>query len=58
MKKVCLTVYVYLFDDKTSTYTCTNTINNGTANSVSFQITFCPGNTGLPAGISVKGDGR
>ena len=59
MKTVCPTAYVYPFDDKTSTYTCTNTINNGTtANSVSYQITFCPGNTGLPTGVSGAGDGR
>lgn len=58
MKKVCPTIYVYPFDDKTSTYTCTNTINNGTANSVSYQITFCPGNTGLPSGVALAGDGR
>jgi len=58
MKKVCPTVYVYPFDDKTSTYTCTNTINNGTSNSVSYKITFCPGNTGLPAGVASAGEGR
>ncbi len=59
MKTVCPTAYVYQFDDKTSTYTCTNTINNGTAaNSASYLITFCPGNTGLPTGLTTTADGR
>ena len=60
MKTVCPTAYVYPFDDKTSTYTCTNTINNGVAaNSTSYTITFCPGsNTGLPSGVPGGGEGR
>lgn len=52
MKKACPSAYVYPFDDKTSTFTCTNTVQ-GSPNSTSYTITFCPNNnTGLPAGKS------
>ncbi len=54
MKKTCPSLYVYPFDDKTSSFTCTNTLP-GEPNSVGYTITFCPGNSGAPTG---KTDGR
>ncbi|MDF1678668.1 MAG: thaumatin family protein, partial [Legionellaceae bacterium] len=45
MKRACPSVYTYQFDDKTSTFTCTQPKN--------YTITFCPGgDTGLPQGIT------
>lgn len=56
MKKACPSAYVYPFDDKSSTFTCSNNTGNA-PNSVGYTITFCPGgNTGLPP--SVTADGR
>lgn len=58
MKKACPSAYVYPFDDVTSTFTCTNTLN-GLPNSTSYVITFCPNNnTGLPTGKSGSAEGR
>lgn len=54
LKKTCPSVYVYPFDDKTSGFSCTNNLPNQ-SNSTNYTITFCPGNTGKPAGID---DGR
>ena len=58
MKKACPSAYVYQFDDETSTFTCTNTLN-GMPNSTSYIITFCPNNNnGLPAGKAGSAEGR
>ncbi|HSW68959.1 MAG TPA: thaumatin family protein [Gammaproteobacteria bacterium] len=47
IKSACPSSYVYPFDDKSSSFTCTN----GGTNSVSYTITFCPGNnSGAPTG--------
>lgn len=54
LKKACPSSYVYPFDDKTSSFVCTNNSSSG-RNSVGYTITFCEGNAGLPAG---KTDGR
>jgi hypothetical protein len=55
MKKVCPSAYVYPFDDKTSTFTCSNNTGNA-PNSVGYTITFCAGgDTGLPAGATDDG---
>lgn len=54
MKKACPSAYVYPFDDKSSSFTCTNTLP-GESNSVGYTVTFCEGNSGLPAG---KTEGR
>lgn len=48
IKKACPTVYVYPYDDPSSTFTCKNLKNN--VNSVNYAITFCPG--GKTGGIS------
>lgn len=55
MKQACPSNYVYPFDDTTSKFTCTNSTQSG-ANSTSYVITFCPGNSGLPS--STTNDGR
>jgi len=50
-KAACPPFYVYPFDDKSSTFSCTN--NPGGVNSTSYKITYCPGgNTGAPAGVT------
>jgi hypothetical protein len=54
MKKSCPSAYVYPFDDKSSTFTCSNN-TGGSPNSVGYTITFCPGNSGLPAGVTADG---
>lgn len=55
MKKVCPSAYVYPFDDKTSTFTCSNNTGNA-PNSIGYTITFCAGgDTGLPAGATDDG---
>ncbi len=54
LKKACPSVYVYPFDDTTSKFTCTNNTQTGT-NTTSYVVTFCEGNSGLPAN---KTDGR
>jgi hypothetical protein len=54
LKTTCPSVYTYPFDDKTSGFSCTNTIP-GESNSLDYTITFCSGNSGAPAG---KTDGR
>lgn len=55
MKAACPSVYTYPFDDKTSTFTCTNN-SEGSSNTTNYTITFCPGgDSGLPSGIL---DGR
>lgn len=52
LKKGCPTAYSYQFDDKSSSYTCTNG-SHGEKLMTSYQITFCPGGlSGLPAGAS------
>lgn len=48
MKATCPSAYVYPFDDKTSGFSCTNNLPNQ-SNSTGYTITFCEGNTGLPA---------
>lgn len=54
LKAACPSVYVYPFDDATSKFSCTNNTASG-ANSTSYLITFCAGNSGAPAGAN---DGR
>ncbi len=54
MKTACPSVYTYQFDDATSLFNCTNNLPNS-SNSVGYTVTFCEGNSGLPAGIT---DGR
>lgn len=54
LKKACPSAYVYTFDDKTSSFTCTNNLPN-TSNTTNYTITFCQGTTGKPTG---KYDGR
>ncbi len=51
MKTACPSAYTYPFDDKTSTFTCSNN-SPGLSNSVGYTITFCSGNTGLPTGAT------
>ncbi|RDI48866.1 thaumatin family protein [Aquicella lusitana] len=47
-KTACPPNYVYPFDDKSSSFTCSN---SASANSVSYRITFCPdGRSGAPSG--------
>ncbi len=47
IKSACPSSYVYPFDDKSSSFTCTN----GSPNNASYTITFCPGNnSGAPTG--------
>jgi hypothetical protein len=56
IKKTCPNYYTYPFDDKSSTFTCSNIGGGNTTNTTNYTITFCPGgNTGLPSG---KTDGR
>lgn len=51
-KAGCPSNYVYPYDDKSSSYTCSN---SATKNSVNYEITFCPGgNTGAPTGTVVS----
>lgn len=51
-KTACPSNYVYPYDDKSSSYTCTNSATN---NSVNYTITFCPGgHTGAPTGTVVS----
>ena len=45
MKQTCPSAYIFPFDDATSTFTCTNNTSSA-ANTTSYTITFCPGNTG------------
>lgn len=48
IKTACPSSYVYPFDDKSSSFTCSN---SSTANNVNYTITFCPGsNSGAPTG--------
>jgi Thaumatin family len=50
IKEGCPSSYVYPFDDKSSSFTCNNST---TANSVTYTITFCPGNhSGAPTGTT------
>ena len=52
LKKACPSDYVYPFDDKTSGFSCTDTLP-GQPNSQSYTVTFCPGNdTGLPTSVT------
>ena len=47
IKAACPSSYVYPFDDKSSSFTCTD----GSPNDASYTITFCPGNnSGAPTG--------
>lgn len=41
LKQACPTMYVYPFDDKSSTFTCDN-LSTNPQNSVNYTITFCP----------------
>lgn len=54
MKQACPPMYIFPFDDMTSTFTCSNNIP-GEVNTASYTITFCPGNAGKPSGAT---DGR
>ncbi len=50
-KAACPPFYVYPFDDKSSTFSCTN--NSSGVNSTNYKITYCPGgNSGAPAGVT------
>lgn len=50
IKTGCPSCYVYPFDDKSSSFTCSN---SSTANSVSYTITFCPASrNGAPTGTT------
>ncbi len=50
LKQACPSVYSYPHDDPTSSFTCSN---SGTANSVNYRITYCPGGaSGAPAGVT------
>jgi hypothetical protein len=45
IKQACPSVYTYPFDDRTSTFTCTQPSD--------YTVTFCPGgDTGLPTGLT------
>ena len=55
MKAACPSAYTFPFDDKTSTFGCSNNLPSQ-PNSVGYIITFCEnGNTGLPFGITQDG---
>lgn len=50
-KAACPPFYVYPFDDKSSTFSCTN--NPSGINSTNYKITYCPGgNSGAPVGVA------
>ncbi|MDP1604905.1 MAG: thaumatin family protein [Legionella sp.] len=50
-KAACPPFYVYPFDDKSSTFSCTN--NPGGVNSTNYKITYCPGGrSGAPVGVT------
>lgn len=44
LKQSCPSCYVYPFDDKSSSFTCTKLSNS--ENAVNYTITFCPGGNG------------
>lgn len=53
MKAACPSAYVYPFDDKTSTFGCSNVSSGNPSNTVNYTITFCPGgDSGLPTGTN------
>lgn len=54
MKAACPSAYTYPFDDKSSGFSCSNNLP-GASNSAGYTITFCQGNSGLPANTN---DGR
>ena len=46
----CPANYIYPFDDKSSTFTCSN-VTSSVKNNVNYTITFCPGgHTSAPSG--------
>lgn len=50
-KAACPPFYVYPFDDKSSTFSCTNNPNG--INSTNYKITYCPGGkSGAPVGVT------
>ncbi|MCL9685357.1 thaumatin family protein [Legionella maioricensis] len=50
-KAACPPFYVYPFDDKSSTFSCTN--NPSGVNSTNYKITYCPGGkSGAPTGVT------
>ena len=50
-KAACPPFYVYPFDDKSSTFSCTN--NPSGINSTNYKITYCPGGkSGAPTGVT------
>lgn len=50
-KAACPPFYVYPFDDKSSTFSCTN--NSGGVNSTNYKVTYCPGGkSGAPVGVT------
>ncbi|MCX7115141.1 MAG: thaumatin domain-containing protein [Gammaproteobacteria bacterium] len=52
LKAACPSDYVYPFDDKTSTFACSNNGVNS-PNTVGYDIIFCPNqDSGLPTGIT------
>jgi hypothetical protein len=58
MKAACPSAYIFPFDDKSSSFGCSNNLT-GQTNSVGYTITFCKGgNSGLPYAISAANDGR
>jgi hypothetical protein len=52
MKKACPSIYVYPFDDGSSSFLCSNAGGSQQANTTSYVVTFCPGNNGLPTGAT------
>ena len=51
MKAACPSYYTYPYDDKSSSFRCSNVAAG--SNAVGYTITFCPGgNTGKPAGAT------
>ena len=58
IKEACPNYYTYPFDDKSSTFTCSNINGGNPTNTTNYTVTFCPGGggaTGLPTGVT---DGR
>ncbi len=50
-KAACPPFYVYPFDDKSSTFSCTN--NPTGINSTDYKVTYCPGGkSGAPTGVT------
>lgn len=52
MKRACPNVYVYPFDDGSSSFICSNSGGTAQSNTTSYVVTFCPGNSGKPSGAA------